>query len=128
MKHIKLFENFEHKDTEFNKFRGIDISDIYSFSFIWTNNPHISDYKKIDGEYGSSEKRIDIYYTIKNIISDSEVTKEQFRKILEKNFNVDISTSGSPSIESESPSYSVILEGQDILAFFDILENINYYI
>ncbi len=126
MKHIKLFEDFEHRDTEFNKFRGIDISDIHILTFAWSNRPFIYDYKMSNDKYGSSEKRIEISEQIRSILSNT--TKEQFRKVLEKNFNVDIRSSGSPSIESDSPSYNVVLKGEDILAFFDILENINYYI
>jgi hypothetical protein len=118
MKHIKLFENFEPRETEFNKFRGIDISDVNSFSFIWSNNPGISSYKTIDGEYGSAEKRIEIYYAIKSIISDSGITSEQFKELLEKNFKVD----------SEKGAYSVDLKGDDVLIFFEILENINSYL
>lgn len=126
MKHIKLFEDFEHRDTEFNKFRGIDISDIHKLTFAWSNSPFIYDYKMSNGLHGSAEKRIEINNQIRSILSN--VTKEQFRLVLEKNFKVDIRSSNSPSIESESPSYNVVFEGQDILAFFEILENINFYI
>lgn len=132
MKHIRLFEDFkgfddhEYRDTEFNKFRGIDIEDIHKLSFAWSNAPFISDYKMSNGDYGSSEKRIDINDQIRSILSN--IDKEEFRKILEKNFNVEIRSSGSVSIESISPSYNIVLEGQDILAFFDLLENINFYI
>jgi hypothetical protein len=118
MKHLKLFENFTSRETEFNKFRGIDISDVNSFSFIWSTAPHISSYKGTDDKYGSAEKRIDIYHTIKNIILDSGVTKEQFKDILEKNFEVSSSSTG----------YHVDLKGQDVIVFFEILQNINSYI
>lgn len=115
----------QYIETEFNKFRGLDISDINTFTFGWTNTPFISDYKMSDGKYGCSEKRIDMSHEIRSILSNT--TKDEFRLILEKNFNVDIRTSGSKSIEDVSKSYSVLLEGTDVLAFFDILENLNYY-
>lgn len=126
MKYLKLFDNFSHKETEFNKFRGIDISDIHILTFGWSNIPFIHDYKMSNDKYGSSEKRIEISEQIRSILST--ITKEQFRLILEKNFNVTIRSSNSPSIESISPSYSVVLEGQDVISFFEVLENIKYYI
>lgn len=125
-KGAKLFENFDdYKETEFNKFRTINISDIQKFTFFWSNVPSITDYQMSNGEYGDPEKRIDISHEIRSILSN--VTKGDFRKILEKNFKVEIRSTNSPSIESESPSYYVELKGQDVIAFFDILENIAHY-
>lgn len=122
MKHIKLFENFEHRETEFSKFRGIDISDVYSFTFIWNTGEYnrfgLSSYKTIKGNYGSVDKIIDIHNTIKSIISNSGVSSSEFKAVLEKNFKV----------KTEPHAYSVYLEGEDVVTFFEILENINYYL
>jgi|ERR1035437_6861847 hypothetical protein len=127
MKYIKLFENFEPQETEYNKFNGIDISDIKSFDFIWSNEPliariNISPLLGTTDEF-KSEKSISISEQIQRIIDDNNISREQFKELLDKNFNVVPS-----NYYRHSNWYHVSLKDTEVHLFFELLENIQSYI
>jgi len=113
MKYIKKFnENLD--ETEYGKFFEIDITDVYSFTFFWSNLPFISDYKDKYEQYGTAEKRVDITKTFREILNNFGIQKERFKNILiEKGFDlVDYNNRGG--------DYQLFLSGQDVIEFFDI--------
>ena len=158
MKHLKKFnENFDSyytkselewdrkyadgskiaPETEFNKFQGIDISDIKSFEFYWNSPsygglsvPFMSSYKKIGGEndkispYGDADKRNDIVQTMRNIISDNNITMSEFGDLLKKNFGDKVVYS---TRQDNKGGFKMIVEGEDVRLFFELFENLETY-
>ena len=115
--HIKTFENFKDIENNYNHFDGIDISDLYSFDFFWSNKAFISDYKKQNGEYGSANKRIMLDESLDKYLTN-KVTKEKFKEILkEEGFII--------NRDQIDGSYSFRIEGKPH-HFFDIIKNLKY--
>lgn len=118
--HIVLEGFKDDFESEYGKFMGIDITDISSINFTWSNLPHFSDYKDSDRKYGDPEKRIDLTEIVRNILSDNKMTKNQFKSMLEDDgFQVDINQS------RDNEGYRVTLNGQDVIRFFHLIEELN---
>lgn len=117
MKHIKLFnesEDYGSMETEYGKFLGIDISDVHDIHFIWSNVPHLSDYRTADNKVGTAEKRMALSSSVKTLLQSHDIKKEQFKDILiERGFDVKIENGGN---------YSIELTGQEVVEFFYLIE------
>lgn len=115
MKHLKKFEAFQ--DTEFNKFCGIDISDIYSIKFSWSDKPHLSgDYNDKFGNYKDPDKKMSILDIVREKLST--IGKNSFYKILvDEGLNPDVEPNG----------FSINLQDNDLVTFFHIIENIEEF-
>lgn len=138
LNHLTLFENFE-REREYNMFKGIDVSDIYSFHFIWSNMPFISDYTSYSGGYGTKDKGHDVCDAVMQVLKEYNIDKYEFGKLLEKNFehrmfdykngkekNVLIYDSRG-QLPEDGMAYSIELEGESVVVFFEILENLEEY-
>lgn len=97
-------------ETEYNKFLGLDISEIESVTFFWTNSPHFTDFKDIHGNYCDPDLRSEM----NRLISDKldGILPTDFRKILEDNGLVIVGDS----------EYHTSLSGEDLVTFFDIIQ------
>lgn len=148
MKHIKTFnessEDYGSMETEYGKFLGIDISDVHDIHFIWSNVPHLSDYRTADNKAGTAEKRMALNSTMRTLLDTHDIKKDQFKDILiERGFDVKIEKARvHPSIASlrsnidrvtvprflpvkstmYEDNYSVELTGQEVVEFFYLLE------
>lgn len=140
LNHLTLFENFE-REREYNMFKGIDVSDLYSFDFIWSNMPFISDYTSYSGGYGTKDKGHDVCEAIIQVLEEHNIDKYEFGKLLEKNFesteyhdglklwemkNILVYDSRG-QLPEDDMAYSINLEGEGVVVFFEILENIEEY-
>lgn len=114
MRKLKLFDSFQ--ETEYKKFGGIDITDVDSISFSWSNVPYFSDYYDHKGELGDPYIRIGMTKYLKQSLS--EIDKDKFYDIL-------ISEGIKPKVHSNG--YTINLMGQDLVEFLYIIENINEY-
>ena len=112
MRYMKKFESFS--ETEYNHFCGINISEIYSINFGWTNIPFFSDYTDKNGKFGDPELRMEI----------SEIVREKLRRTT-KDQLYDILSSEGLIPEIGVSGYTLDLTGQDIINFFYIIENID---
>jgi hypothetical protein len=115
MKHLKRF-NEAFQDTEYNKFMGIDISDIGTLTFGWTNIPHVfNSYYDKNGKLGDPELTFALNDAIKQKLVD--IKREHFEKMLDRNgLLTDPNTNGG---------FKIVLEGRDLIDFFYIIENID---
>jgi hypothetical protein len=114
---IKLFDNFNKEDDN-DHFNGIDISDMRTFDFIWTNRPFISDYINRLGVSGPAEKRIIISKLIRNYIAENNIDKHKFKEILEEEgFKISRESDNGYSFKITTPQH-----------FFDILKSLKYLI
>jgi len=115
----KISSKFEEKDEDNNHFSNIYIGDIHEITFIWSNAPFISDYRKENNEYGSANKRIKIGKAIKKYLI-GKVSKNRFKEILEsEGFDLNI---------EEGRGYSITLIGRSVIKFFEILKDLKYLV
>jgi hypothetical protein len=120
MKYIKKFENFNFKETEYNTFLGVDVSDVQELEFTWTNVPHLSDYNDRYGKWGSSEKRIELNKVFLEHLRKIGIDKENLYQILIKN--------GLKTPTAESKNWIFYLKDDDLRTFFNIIENLEFII
>lgn len=74
MRKLKLFDSFQ--ETEYKKFGGIDITDVDSISFSWSNVPYFSDYYDHKGELGDPYIRIGMTKYLKQSLSEIDVIED----------------------------------------------------
>lgn len=110
-------EAFGDLETEFGKFLGIDISDIYKIEFIWSNSPHFSDYQQPNGKHGTSEKRIAITTSVRSILDGHNIKCEDFMNTL-----VDHGFIITREPDKDG-AWSITLVGQEVIEFFYIIES-----
>ena len=127
MKHLKRF-NEAFQDTEYNKFMGLDISDIGSIKFIWSNLPFFSSYIDKNGNYSTDNE---LKMSLDNAVSKKlkSIKKEDFKIILEDNGLkpqwIKKDPNRDPNLNFDC--IKITLEGRDLVDFFYIIENIEEF-